>query len=106
MIKTPNEVSANGEIPDNSKAAAHYYAIISEGYNIVSFNDSLSCVIYMKIVVIWIPCTKSEIFQPVFLRYSYEFHFIERSVCVCVCVRVCILMGEFELCMHVFIVGQ
>ena len=25
---------------------------------------------------------------------------------VCVCVRVCILMREFELCMHVFIVGQ
>ena len=27
-------------------------------------------------------------------------------VCACVCVRVCILMREFELCMHVFIVGQ
>ena len=27
-------------------------------------------------------------------------------VYVCLCVRVCILMCEFELCMHVFIVGQ
>ena len=27
-------------------------------------------------------------------------------VCTCVCVRVCILMREFELGMHVFIVGQ
>ena len=27
-------------------------------------------------------------------------------VCTCVCVRVCILQCDFELCMHVFIVGQ
>ena len=35
------------------------------------------------------------------------FHWALRVyVCVCVRVRVCILMREFELCMHVFIVGQ
>ena len=45
---------------------------------------------YIKVLVIWIPCTKAAIFQPVFLRYTYVFYFIERFVClrVCVCARV------------------
>ena len=44
----------------------------------------------MKVLVIWIPNTKSVIFQPVFLRYTYVFYFIERFVCVRVRVCVCV----------------
>ena len=47
-----------------------------------------------------------DISTGIFTIYIYISFYWALRVCTCVCVRVCIFMCDFELCMHVFIVGQ
>ena len=47
-----------------------------------------------------------DISTGIFTVYICTSFYWALRVCMCVCVRVCILMCDFELCMHVFIVGQ